>query len=775
MIQSQTRPILYVLLAMFAFGMMALFTREANASVITIATWRAIAVAILFGIAAFWKKDVKDIHKKESLAISIPYGLFLGLASSTFVGGYAFTTVANTIFLHNLAPLFTIPLALWMFSEKAHPNLIAGALICLIGVGLISGVSIFHVSHFTDSRFLLGDFLAAVSAVGYAGVLVWTKITRQANLPVLGTLFVSWSVAAIVLIAIALFLGELAISWSSFLWVLGLAFFCTNLPFYFLHLGMKHVSAGMASLLSMSEVLFATLLGVLIYQESLAPIGWVGGVLVILGVMYPFFPESEKTSTTEEKQRPERWYRTRQNRTLFWLFSLNIAAFLGEYEGNYLLLLLCFLQLIQIGTPTLQRILDYRYQRTQNIVSGALALAMLYMLIYHNFQVPSVSLFFVFDLVFLYCIDQYFQQQEKQILLDNNQQLIPSEGDIRVVLIVLFLSMLYGFIDHQAQHILLWSTLFFGAMIALGKALSSFRNTEQSRILSAIRFPKTQWNVIILLTLFSAGGIYHIPTGHSALVERVGQFVAVKDSGLLLRLPPPIEQVDIFDSEQIFQLDVWEREQNILCGDQSMLSVKASLQFTVQNPKAYRYQSFLPEELLIEQARSLIVNQTRQLSHEELLHNRGSLSQSWKQELQTQSNLHNLGFQIISLDFTYISVPPAVRDSFLDVLSAIEDQNTEINRAKAYASSSLPKALGEAVVVHEQALSAAASIQAQAEMWTQRSQALHEGGHTQQSLLLDWVTQEIYSTYPPQNPIVRSAKSDIFVGSPTIPLLENTK
>ena len=212
---------------------MALFTREANASVITIATWRAIIVAVIFGVAAFWKKELHNITTKEHLKISIPYGLFLGLASSTFVGGYAFTTVANTIFLHNLAPLFAIPLALWMFSEKAHPNLIAGALICLIGVGLISGVSLFHASHFTNSRFLLGDFLAAVSAFGYAGVLVWTKMTRKAELPVLGTLFVAWSVAAIVLIGMAGVLGSLAISWSGFLWILGLAFFCTNLPFYF--------------------------------------------------------------------------------------------------------------------------------------------------------------------------------------------------------------------------------------------------------------------------------------------------------------------------------------------------------------------------------------------------------------------------------------------------------------------------------------------------------------------------------------------------------------
>ena len=38
---------------MAAFGMMALFTREANAPVLTVAAWRAILVAAAFGVWAY--------------------------------------------------------------------------------------------------------------------------------------------------------------------------------------------------------------------------------------------------------------------------------------------------------------------------------------------------------------------------------------------------------------------------------------------------------------------------------------------------------------------------------------------------------------------------------------------------------------------------------------------------------------------------------------------------------------------------------------------------
>ena len=88
------------------------------------------------------------------------------------------------------------------------------------GVGLLSGVSIFQVSHFASSRFLLGDAMALLSALGYAGVLVVTRKTRVEGTPILGTLFVAWTVAAIGLVVVALAAGRLTIPWSAVGWVL---------------------------------------------------------------------------------------------------------------------------------------------------------------------------------------------------------------------------------------------------------------------------------------------------------------------------------------------------------------------------------------------------------------------------------------------------------------------------------------------------------------------------------------------------------------------------
>ena len=46
------RPILLVLGAMFAFSLMAVFTRGAQANILGVAAWRAIIVAVVFAISA---------------------------------------------------------------------------------------------------------------------------------------------------------------------------------------------------------------------------------------------------------------------------------------------------------------------------------------------------------------------------------------------------------------------------------------------------------------------------------------------------------------------------------------------------------------------------------------------------------------------------------------------------------------------------------------------------------------------------------------------------
>ena len=167
------RPVLLVIVAMFAFSLMVVFTRAADANILGVAAWRAIVVALVFAASAALREGGVGALRPDPITLKLGtwLGIALAVASSTFVGAYALTTAANTIFLHNLAPVFVFPLAWWLFKERSGSAAVTGAIIALFGVALLSGVSLFQVSHFASSRFLLGDFLAFVSAIGYAAVL----------------------------------------------------------------------------------------------------------------------------------------------------------------------------------------------------------------------------------------------------------------------------------------------------------------------------------------------------------------------------------------------------------------------------------------------------------------------------------------------------------------------------------------------------------------------------------------------------------------------------
>ena len=240
---DRRRGVLLVVAAMAAFSLMPVFSRYADASVYTVAAWRAIFVAVGFGAWVLVRQGPAALRVDSgTLRISGLMGVALAVASATFVAGYVYTTVANTIFLHNLAPVVVFPLAWWAFRDRPGASVLTGAGVAVAGVALLSGVSLFQVTHFSSGRFLLGDALATVSAVGWASVIVTTRAARQKETPLVPTLFYAWSTAAVLLVGVALAADTMVAPLGSLAWVLGLALVCTTLPFVLLNLCLLYTS-----------------------------------------------------------------------------------------------------------------------------------------------------------------------------------------------------------------------------------------------------------------------------------------------------------------------------------------------------------------------------------------------------------------------------------------------------------------------------------------------------------------------------------------------------
>ena len=575
---------------------MALFTRGAEASILGIAAWRAVFVAVGFGLWTVASSGgVAALRPDRStLKLGALLGLCLAVASASFVGGYALTTVANTIFLHNLAPLAVFPLAWWAFRERPSATVLTGGAVAVVGVGLLSGVSLFQVSHFASSRFLVGDGLALLSAVGYAGVLVVTRKTRVEDTPILGTLFVAWSVAAVGLVAVALAAGQLQIPWRAVPWVVGLAVVCTNLPFFLLNLGMREVSAGRASVLSLSEVLFATLLGLAVYEEHLAPVGWLGGLLAAAGVLYAV-SRSEGVAIELAAVGESRWLRLG-----LWLAALNagaVAALLFGFEGGSLLAWIALVALARLGGPALGL-------RAATPVAVLVALLALAGLLLRGGQATGSLAVGALALLLL--------------VVDRGLAARDTDGahTLHAALGALALAELAGLAAHPAQIWLSWAALGLvglGGLAVLVGALRPLPDPLEGRLRPGLVGA-------LLVGLFVLGGLRAVPAGHVLIVERLGfPLPTPAPPGLSVRLPPPLERGVLVDMGSLRHTPVLDGLSPVLVGDESLVSLTAAVTWQVADPHAFTYGAADPEGLLRALTRSAVVQVVGQQGQDAVL------------------------------------------------------------------------------------------------------------------------------------------------------------
>jgi membrane protease subunit HflK len=746
------RQVLLVLAAMFAFSLMAFFTRGAQAHILGVAAWRAVFVAVIFGISVLAVEGGVPALRpdKTTLRLGSWLGVALAVASSTFVGGYALTTVANTIFLHNLAPVVVFPLAWLLYKERPQSGALTGAGIALFGVALLTGVSLFQVSHYANARFLFGDLLALISAVGYAAVIVIIAMTRRAETPILGTLFVAWTVAAIILVVVALGFGALAIPGSAVLWILGLAIICTNVPFYLLSLGMRSVGAGMAAVLSLSEVIFATVLGIVVYGEHLAPIGWIGGVLAGLGVLYAMTQREGDGAVSAPSALDGQTRSRRLLRVGLGLVLLNGGVLLGlesQSSAGLLMALAGLVILARLGPAVAHSWLDGRFGRLTGWIGATVAaVAAAGCFVRGGTLVESWSIWAIILPIGVVLIDTRLAKAETE---REDQPLL------YLALLLLAGGNVLGWMQHSmagpateaANFALGWAgagLAVAGISGALVRARPSAegalaRMEAPARWLHQGRRPAALAGLIWLV-----GALHVVPTGHVGIVERFGAPISqTAGAGLVIRAPAPIEGLTLVDVSRVRRLVLSERSRALLTGDQSMVSLDGVLHYTVSDPERFAYGSADPEQILGALVRAALVAVVVGGTQDAVLTTgRSVVEQSVMQITQARADAVGLGVRLQAVHLTQAAVPPAVLAAFLDVISADEERLTRINQGEAYAAEVVPKARGQALASLSAAQGDAAEIKAAADVSSAVFLAISDGGAAAPSLTRARMTWE---------------------------------
>jgi drug/metabolite transporter (DMT)-like permease len=209
--------------------------------------------------------------------------LALGAVGYAAQAGFFFTALQHldaslTSLLLYTYPALVFCAALALRREHFTPWK-AGALILASG-----GAALVLLGGGTGGLQTGGVLLALAAAVTYTiYILVADAIVARVDPFMMGAL-VTTGAAATFLVAGAIG-GALAVAGGSWLWIAAIAVVSTVLPIVTFMLGMRHVGASTASIVSTAEPVVTVTLAVALLHEGLGPLQMLGGVLVLAAVV----------------------------------------------------------------------------------------------------------------------------------------------------------------------------------------------------------------------------------------------------------------------------------------------------------------------------------------------------------------------------------------------------------------------------------------------------------------------------------------------------------
>lgn len=211
-------------------------------------------------------------------------GALLGAAFALQTVGLRFTTPARSGFI-TATYVAMVPLLARIFSKRSlRKRVLAAVLAAIAGLYLLTDPG--------GSGANLGDALTLLSALGFAAHMVALERWSRA-LPSAALSFAQMALVAALAVpcALAFETAPAAFSGGTLAALAYLGLICSAAGFFGQTWGQRHTSPTRVGLIFSLEALFAALLSVAIGAEVLTPLQWLGGSMLVAGVMVGELPD----------------------------------------------------------------------------------------------------------------------------------------------------------------------------------------------------------------------------------------------------------------------------------------------------------------------------------------------------------------------------------------------------------------------------------------------------------------------------------------------------
>jgi drug/metabolite transporter (DMT)-like permease len=287
---TRPSPAVVLVLSLLGISFAAPLVRLSTAHPVAIATWRLgfslLIVGALLAISGQWRQ-LRRLGARD-VAVASAAGLMLALHFWSWNTSVNLTTVAASVVLVNLQPVFVALLSAWWLSEPPGRRQWLGIAAALAGAGVVASEGFMDVVVATGHRPMLGNLLAVAGAVTAAIYYVIGRGLRK-TIDLWAYVAVVYGACFIALLVIALVLHvpltpqpprELAI-------FAGLAIGPMLMGHTGMNYALRYLPAYVVNLTVLGEPIGATLLAALIPGIAEVPtlVTLIGGALILGGVI----------------------------------------------------------------------------------------------------------------------------------------------------------------------------------------------------------------------------------------------------------------------------------------------------------------------------------------------------------------------------------------------------------------------------------------------------------------------------------------------------------
>lgn len=294
-------PYIAVIIGVIAVSTSAILVKlasEAPAGII--AFYRMLFAVIMMAplILFKYKNELKNIQKQDWLLATLS-GVFLACHFILWFESLNYTSVASSVVLVSLQPVFAFIGTYLFFGERFSIAAIISMFITIVG-SLILGWGDFQISGLA----LFGDILALLGAITVTGYFLLGQRLRR-RLTLTTYTFIVYSISALTLLLYNVFLGNNFVSYSFDTWGLfiALAIIPTFLGHSLFNWALKWLSTSTISMAIVFEPIGASILAYFILDEVVTPSQWLGGTIIIFGLFLFIMSTTRKSTVTISRSR----------------------------------------------------------------------------------------------------------------------------------------------------------------------------------------------------------------------------------------------------------------------------------------------------------------------------------------------------------------------------------------------------------------------------------------------------------------------------------------